>query len=137
MEPILTIEPPSGPISLTASCVVSSRPVTFRLNCLWMCSGVMASSGGTHRILHCSQGYRVSRTPSWFPKRGGGCLSVEKHLLDSNRLPSFFSNSSDDRIRARLAACIVHYNRSAFSRKMLRDRSSDTLRSSCDYFNFS
>jgi hypothetical protein len=35
IEPILMIAPPSEPMSLTASCVVSSRPTTFRFNCFW------------------------------------------------------------------------------------------------------
>src|SRR5713226_2556552 len=47
---MFAIDPPSGPINFTASLVVRSRPVTFRLKCFWMCSGVIDSSGANSYV---------------------------------------------------------------------------------------
>ena len=44
-EPILMMVPPSGPMSFTASLVVSSRPSALRLKWLWKCSSVTESRG--------------------------------------------------------------------------------------------
>ena len=44
-ELMLTIDPPSGPKCLTASCDAKSSPSTFRSNILWKCSGVTSASG--------------------------------------------------------------------------------------------
>lgn len=49
--------------------------------------------------------------------------------LNRNRLPAFLLNSSDDRIRAILAAHIVHGHGGPFCRQMLRDGRSDSFRS--------
>jgi hypothetical protein len=44
-EPMLMMLPPLGLKWVSAACVVSSRPSTLTLNCLWKCSGVTASMG--------------------------------------------------------------------------------------------
>src|SRR5262249_9666216 len=137
MDPMLTIEPPSVPISFTASWVVKIRPITFSSNCFPdVFRGVsferreLINTGIVHEYIH---------PAVCFPRLHEKTLDVGEPgniRLHRNGVSSCLSDAGYYCIRAAPAACIIHYHRSTFCCQVLRYRGSDSLRRSrydCDF----
>ena len=128
MEPMLMTLPPSGPKCLTASWVVRSRPRTLRLNCLWKCSSVTASSG--RELIDAGVvDEDVEPAEGLF---GFGEETVDVGLfgdvaLDGDGFAALGGDFGDDFVRAGLAGGVIDDDGGAFGARCFGDGSADAF----------
>ena len=137
MELMLMMEPPSGPISLTASWVVSSRPRTLRSNCLWKCSGVMAAEG--LEVVDAGvvdEDVELAEGVLGLGEEAGDVGGFGDVCLHGDGLAALGLDVGDDGVGAGLAAGVVDDDRGALGGEMLGDGGTDALGGACDHCDF-
>src|SRR5262249_12429739 len=129
---MLMMLPPSGPTSFTASFVVSNRPSTFTLNCLWNNSSVMASSGVPALF---TRMLSLPESLLGFGEKPRNVRLFRDVSLYGKGLATIGSNFLYNAVGALLAGRVVHHNGRTLGSECLGDVRTDTFRSAsynCD-----